>query len=180
VLVLHNVKRGNNAPTAKSSPPSLNFKNILVPVDFSDCSKRGLEYARRLARDFGSKLILLNSVAPEYYVSSDEYARYDLPRLMRETAALAREQMRNLIQKTDWEGIEVESCVQDGHPGDQICAAARDHAIDIIVTATHGRTGLKHVWIGSTAEYVVRHAPCPVLVVPSHERPVLDEKNETP
>jgi nucleotide-binding universal stress UspA family protein len=48
---------------------------------------------------------------------------------------------------------------------------AEDSGVDLIVTSTHGRTGFKHVLLGSVTEYVVRHAPCPVFVVPSHERP---------
>ena len=78
--------------------------------------------------------------------------------------------MRDLIEKTDWEGIEVESSLQIGHAGQQICARAIDHHADVIVTSTHGTTGFKHILVGSTAEYVVRHASCPVLIVPSHER----------
>jgi nucleotide-binding universal stress UspA family protein len=81
--------------------------------------------------------------------------------------------MRNLVQKTDWEGLKVEASLQLGHPGDQICAQANKKRADLIVTSTHGTTGLSHVLLGSTAEYVVRHAHIPVLVVPSHPRPVL-------
>lgn len=55
--------------------------------------------------------------------------------------------------------------VRDGSPFDEICNAARESDSDLIVIATHGRTGLKHVFLGSTAERVVRHAPCPVLIV---------------
>jgi hypothetical protein len=51
-----------------------------------------------------------------------------------------------------------------------ICAFAKDHDVDLIITSTHGLTGLQHVLIGSVAEQVVRHAPCSVLVVPSHPK----------
>jgi universal stress protein A len=67
----------------------------------------------------------------------------------------------------------VESSLQIGHAGQQICYRAKDRGADIIVTSTHGTTGLKHILLGSTAEYVVRHAHCPVLVVPNHERLVI-------
>jgi nucleotide-binding universal stress UspA family protein len=151
----------------------LSFRKIFVPMDFSECSMRGLSYAKALAKQFGSKLVLLNSVAFQYYVASDEYARYDWPLLMQEAEKAAREQIRDLVGKTDWEGIEVEPSLQIGHAGDQICARAGDHGADLIVTSTHGTTGFKHILLGSTAEYVVRHASCPVLVVPSHERPAV-------
>ena len=51
--------------------------------------------------------------------------------------------------------------------------ARKNYGADLIVTSTHGTTGLKHILLGSTAEYIVRHAPCPVFVVPSHERPAI-------
>jgi nucleotide-binding universal stress UspA family protein len=158
---------------AKGKKPHLGFKKILVPIDFSECSMKGLAYAKAWARHFNSTLVLLNAVHFEYYVASDEYARYDLPLLMQQAEKAAREQMRDLVQKTDWNGLKVETSLQVGHAGQQICDDARDWGAVLIVTSTHGRTGFKHVLLGSTAEYVVRHAHCPVLVVPSHERPAL-------
>jgi nucleotide-binding universal stress UspA family protein len=146
------------------------FRKILVPVDFSDCSTKGLDYAKALAREFKAKLILLHSIALQYYVASDEYARYDLPLLLEQTEKVAKQQMRDLVQQTNWNGIELETSIQIGHAGQQICAEASDRKADLIAISTHGRTGFEHVLLGSTAEYVVRHAPCPVLVVPSRER----------
>ena len=157
----------------KKTRCELSFGKILVPIDFSDCSMKGLEYAKTLARQFGSKLVLLNSVALQYFITSDEYARYDFPLLMQQAENASRAQMRDLLAQTDWDGIEVESSLQIGHAGQQICARTIEHHADLIVTSTHGTTGFKHILVGSTAEYVVRHASCPVLVVPSHERPVL-------
>lgn len=165
VLVVH-----PKARNGKSGRPDLMFNRILVPIDFSNCSLKGLEYAKTLAKQFGSKLVLLNSVVFQYYVTSDEYARYNLPLLMQQAENASRRQMRDLIEKTDWEGIQVSPSLQIGHAGQQICAAAAGHHADLIVTSTHGTTGFKHILVGSTAEYVVRHATCPVLVIPSHER----------
>jgi nucleotide-binding universal stress UspA family protein len=174
VLVVH-----PRAAHGKSAKPDLVFGKILVPIDFSGCSLRGLEYAKALAKQFGSELVLLNSVAFQYYITSDEYARYDLPLLMEQAEKASRRQMRDLIEKTDWEGIQVRPSLQIGHAGQQICARAEGHHADLIVTSTHGTAGFKHILVGSTAEYVVRHATCPVLVVPSHERPVLNSKKES-
>jgi nucleotide-binding universal stress UspA family protein len=98
---------------------------------------------------------------------------------MQQAEQVARRQMRDLIEKTDWEGIEVKPSLQIGHAGQQICARAAGQRADLIVTSTHGTTGFKHILVGSTAEYVVRHATCPVLVVPSHERPLLGSKIES-
>ena len=173
VLVVHPAQ-GNG----KKLKRELHFGKIVVPIDFSECSLEGLEYAKALAKQFGSKLVLLHSVAIQYFVTSDEYARYDYPLLMQQCEKAARDQMRDLIEKTDWDGIEVESSLQIGHAGEQICVRSKEQQADLVITSTHGRTGLKHILIGSTAQYVVRHASCPVLVVPSHERPVFNSKKE--
>jgi nucleotide-binding universal stress UspA family protein len=170
VLVVH--------PRLKNEKRGFRFERILVPVDFSSCSLRGLEYAKRMAKQFGSKLTVLNSVAFQYYITNDEYARYDLPLLMQQAEEASRKQMRQLMETTDWEGLEVKPSLQIGHAGQQICADAVGQKADLIVTSTHGTTGFKHVLVGSTAEYVVRHASCPVLVVPSHERPAFGSKKE--
>jgi nucleotide-binding universal stress UspA family protein len=89
------------------------------------------------------------------------------PRLMQYVETSAREQMDDLVEKTDWDGLEVEISLQSGHPGQQICERAKDSGVDLIVTSTHGTTGFKHLLLGSVAEYVIRHAHCPVLVVPT-------------
>jgi nucleotide-binding universal stress UspA family protein len=163
------VVRGSDSKK-KSAQQLATFRKILVPVDFSDCSMKGLEYAKKLAREFRAKLILLHSIALQYYVASDEYARYDLPLLLDQIDEAAKQQMRDIVQQTNWNGIEVETSIQIGHAGQQICAEANERKADLIAISTHGRTGLEHVLLGSTAEYVVRHASCPVLVVPSRER----------
>ncbi|HEX8899359.1 MAG TPA: universal stress protein [Chthoniobacterales bacterium] len=168
VLVVHPQNRNG-----KSGKRGVTFDKILVPIDFSACSLKGLEFAKGLAGKFGSKLVLLNSVAFQYYITSDEYARYDLPLLMQQAEKASRTQMRELIQNTDWEGIEVRPSLRIGHAGQQICVQAAEDDVDLIVTSTHGTTGFKHILVGSTAEYVVRHAGRPVLVVPSHDRPRL-------
>jgi nucleotide-binding universal stress UspA family protein len=163
------VVRGSDSKK-KSAQQLATFRKILVPVDFSDCSMKGLEYAKKLAREFRAKLILLHSIALQYYVASDEYARYDLPLLLDQIDEAAKQQMRDLVQQTNWNGVEVQTSIEIGHAGQQICAEATERNAGLSAISTHGRTGFKHVLLGSTAEYVVRHASCPVLVVTSHER----------
>jgi nucleotide-binding universal stress UspA family protein len=158
VLVMHGPKTAGGVP---------GFHKILAPVDFSECSMQGLAYAKAFAKHFKSKITLLNSVHFPYYVASDEYGRFDLPQLTQHAEIFARDQMRDLFEKTDWNGLEVETSLQTGHPGQQICEHARDSDVNLIVISTHGSTGLTHLMLGSVAEYVVRHAHCPVLVVPA-------------
>lgn len=169
------IARDSDRRVAGKAKPKdqVTFKKILVPIDFSSCSLKGLAYAKGLAKEFNASLILLHSIHPEYYVSSDEYARFDFPLLMQQLENAARGQLNDLVRETDWNGIKVKASLQIGHAGDQVCTRAKDDGADLIVTSTHGTTGLKHILLGSTAEYVVRHASCPVLVVPSHERPVI-------
>jgi nucleotide-binding universal stress UspA family protein len=178
VLVVRGVSRNRKANRNGWAQRALTFEKILVPIDFSNCSMKGLSYAKALARQFRSKLILLNSVALQYWVTNDEYARYDLPLLTKQSEKIAREQMRDLVQNLEREGLEVISSVEIGHAGQEICAKAERNRIDVIVTSTHGTTGLKHILLGSTAEYVVRHASCPVVVVPSHERLTMTSKRK--
>ena len=163
----------------KSRPPTndklpiaaIRFRRILVPIDFSSCSLTGLEYAKNLTRECASTLLLMHSLHVQYYVTNDEYSRYDFPMVVEEAEKIAQKEMRQVEKKTRLQGIEVESSIQFGHPGNEICDAAENRRADLIVIATHGRIGLAHAFIGSTAEHVVRHAPCPVLVVPMRLKP---------
>ena len=168
--------RGTNDRGDMKPDRPLALRKILVPVDFSECSRKGIEYATALAKQFGGTLTLLHSVHFQNFVTSDEFVRYDLPLLAQDTDKAAHEQMARLIRETDWDGVPVDSKLDLGHAGHQICAFARHEGADLIVACTHGMTGFKNVSLGSTTDYVVRHAECPVLIVPSHPRPCLGKR----
>jgi len=171
VLVIRPVHgRSGNGETTHTP---LNVRKVLVPVDFSNCSHRGVEYAEHLAKQFRASIVLLHSVYFEYRVSSEEYARYDYPLFVQEADKAARVRMQELAREIESAGIKVEPLLKTGHVGEQICDRARAQGVDLIVTSTHGWTGFKHVLLGSNAEYVVQHATCPVLVVPTHQRPAV-------
>ena len=102
----------------------------------------GTRICQKLAREFRAKLILLHSIALQYYVASDEYARYDLPRLLEQIDEAAKQQMRDLVQQTNWNGVEVETSIEIGHAGQQICAEAGERNAGLIAISTHGRTGI--------------------------------------
>jgi nucleotide-binding universal stress UspA family protein len=80
----------------------------------------------------------------------------------------ARIEMDALKQMDFLRGVPVQTEIRAGHATEEICKTAGQPDIDLIVTSTHGRTGLKHALIGSVAEHVVRYAECPVMVVPSY------------
>lgn len=175
VLVVRPIHDAHGRNSNGEAPHNaLAIRKILVPVDFSDCSRKGVEFAKCLAKQSRATLVLLHSVYFQYHVSSDEYARCDYPLFVQEADKAARIRMQELTRELESEGIKVEPLLKTGHVGEQICDSARSHGIDLIVTSTHGWTGFKHVLLGSNAEYVVQHAVCPVLVVPTHERPGVD------
>ena len=176
VLVVRSRHASKNRHPAKT--PS-RIRKILVPIDFSDCSLRGFDYARALSSKLGCKMILMHSIAPAYYVTNDEYARYDFPDLIRRCQITANKKLRELADRARNLEVKIDVPPTFGHAGLQICCRAEQLGVDLIVTSTHGRTGFKHVLIGSTAEYVVRHAVCPVLIVPSHDRPALKSNGAT-
>jgi universal stress protein A len=147
---------------ATTAPTLFKIKRILVPVDFSECSEKALQYAVAFARQFDAQLILLN-VVPRY-PQVPELAVMELESA--EDVKKRFEVLRDLIGET----VPTEAVVRLGDPSLEIVAAARELEIDLIILATHGRTGLNHLFQGSTAEKVVRRACCPVLIVKERER----------
>ena len=143
-------------------------RTIIVPVDFSSCSREGLQYAIGLANEFGARIILLHATYLGYIYSSEGTAIYDVPALQKAARENAERKMRKLVQSVNFGGAKFETVFTEGSPVLDICAFAKDHDVDLIITSTHGLTGFQHVLIGSIAEHVVRHAACSVLVVPSH------------
>jgi nucleotide-binding universal stress UspA family protein len=141
---------------------------ILVPTDFSQCSLAGTEYAAFLAKNFHATLRLFHAMYPyTNYVFVDRAGvrMSGLAEAMEETA---RQEMDALKQMDFLRGLPVQTELLPGLAVDEICAAAGEPEVDLIVISTHGRTGLKHALIGSVAEHVVRYAERPALVVPSN------------
>jgi nucleotide-binding universal stress UspA family protein len=160
------VTRGKAAKSRNGSQATM--KTILVPVDFSNCSREGLRYAIAFANEFGAKIILLHTTYLGYIYSSDGTAIYDIPGLQKAARKSAERKMRELVRSANFGAVKFETAFTDGSPVIDICAFAKNHDVDLIIASTHGLTGFTHVLIGSIAEQVVRHAPCSVLVVPSH------------
>src|SRR5215831_16366520 len=147
----------------------LSISTILVPVDFSSSSRQGLQYAIGFANEFAARMSLLHAVYLGYIYSSEEIP-IDIPLLQKAARENAEQQMRKLVRTVNFGSAKIETMFTEGSPVQDICAFAKDHDTDLIITSTHGLTGLKRVLIGSVAEKVVRHAPCSVLVVPSYPK----------
>ena len=143
------------------------LRKILVPLDFSECSLAGLDYAARLARQFGSGLRLLHVIFPYTQMFALDRFAGDLTPLVQNARIHAEEEMKKVGQLGVLGGIPCETQIRTGPAIEEICAESAKSDIDLMVTATHGRTGFKHAIIGSVAEHVVRYAESPVLIVPN-------------
>lgn len=143
------------------------LRKILVPVDFTKCSLAGVKYAARLAKGTGATLRLFHVVFPYPQLFAVDRVGAGLTPLIRTAKARAREEMSELLQMSFLRGIPCETEIQTGPVIDEICEESSRPGIDLVVTSTHGCTGFKHAVIGSVAEHVVRHAECPVIIIPS-------------
>ena len=144
-----------------SHPPARELRTILLPTDFSDTGADAQEMAVRLAQRLGARLVCLHVVEP---AKADADAEIEAQRVAEEERraepALARLAHGLHLREVP---VEVRSAVGDPH-AEIVRVAEREHA-DFVVIGTHGRGGLTRAILGSVAEQVVRHAPCPVLTV---------------
>ena len=149
------------------TPARLKLKSILVPIDFSEPAGKALRYALPFAEQFGAKITLLHVVEP---IAMPDFANFPLLTENDRVARVFRTKLDLLCKRETIKPRLIEkTLVRFGKPFQEICDAARGLKVDLIVLSTHGYTGLKHAVLGSTAERVVRHAPCPVLVVREQE-----------
>ena len=155
--------------TAVKSPFKL--KHILVPIDFSDCSKKALQYALPLAKEHQAVLTLLYVVPPTY--RGGEFGGIDYATLESEMDVSGKKELAKLAADEVRGKVLTDTVVRVGSPSREIIEMARSLPADLIVISTHGRTGLKHVFLGSVAEHVVQRASCPVFVVREREHEIL-------
>ena len=147
------------------------LKTILVPIDFSDCSKKALRYALPLAQTHGAKITLAYAVPPAY--GAGEFIAVDYAQMDEDMRITGQRELDKLVADEVHGQAPTDTMVTIGSPAYVIPEAAKKTQADLIVISTHGRTGLKHVFLGSVAEQVVQRAPCPVLVVREHEHEIL-------
>jgi nucleotide-binding universal stress UspA family protein len=147
------------------------IKRILIPIDFSEMSLQALDYAVELGKPFGAELVAVHVVEPIYYATpADVYGpSANLGMLLDEQQRVAAEQLAELEDRLMKRGDKIETVLDSGVPYQKIVEAAEQRKADLIIMATHGRTGLSHLLLGSVAERVVRSAACPVLTVRGHE-----------
>jgi len=143
----------------------MQLQKILVPVDFSDCSVEAVRTAADISQRYDAQVTLVNVFEPMVYTNPEGYAFY----MPGQVELLLGQHRKSLAKATreakDAGAINVTAEQLEGSPTSEIVGYARAENFDLIVIGTHGRTGIKHVLIGSVAERVVRLAPCPVLTV---------------
>ena len=152
------------------TPLPFQVQRILVPIDFSDTARKALQYAVPFAAAFEAEVVLVHVMQPYSIPPEIGYAPPQWSVTQRDLMESARDGLDTLRAREIGARARSKVLVREGVPWHEIVAAARESNADLIILATHGRTGFKHALLGSVAERVVRHAPCPVLVVRETER----------
>jgi nucleotide-binding universal stress UspA family protein len=143
------------------------IRSILLPTDFSECANYALSYSTFLARQFSASIICVHVIEPVvptvgYTGLTEPLPLTDLSEQLEESA---ERELPKIGACEECSGLEIEEVIVHGDAAAEIVRVARERQVDLIVISSHGRTGLGRILFGSTAESVVRHAPCPVLVV---------------
>lgn len=141
------------------------ISKILVPIDFSDYSKSALKYAVDFAKFFKAELSLIYVVEPVIYPPDFSMGQIAVPSVDFEMDKRAKEELENLAKKQIPRELKTRIIVKTGKPFIEIIDTANELDADLIIIATHGHSGVEHILFGSTAEKVVRRAPCPVLTL---------------
>jgi nucleotide-binding universal stress UspA family protein len=142
----------------------IQLKRILAATDFSECSDQALEYACEFAEAFGAELHLVYVIEPPAAVYSEPGFGYLGVEGFEEAMRKDAEVRLNALPTPSWKQPIVRQILL-GSPFVEIVRYARENTMDLIVMGTHGRGAIAHLLMGSTAERVVRKAPCPVLTV---------------
>jgi len=148
---------------SRNGDETMNIRSILFPTDFSYYNDAALEYASTLAAEAEAKLYIVHVHDACAVSSAMGEASYFCASTWQEEFELAGEQLARILPTRA--GIWYEHNCLPGKADEEIIAFARDRKVDLIVMASHGRSGLTRLLMGSVAEAVMRKAPCPVLIV---------------
>ncbi len=158
---------GNTRLIADLNGPISELKKLLVPIDFSDCSKHALKYGIAFAKQFKGEITLLSVIADT--PTSFEYGNAEFASLQDARRKHYEKELKK-VADTQLKNIPHKLMVTIGKPFEEIVSAAKTLDTDLIIISTHGHMGFTRVELGSTAERVIRYATCPVLVVRQKER----------
>jgi len=141
------------------------IQKILVPIDFSDYSKSALKYAVNFCKNCKADMFLIYVVEPVIYPPDFSMGQIAIPSVNSEWDERARQELDKLSKEEIPSSVTVKTIIKTGKPFLEIIETAGELDVDLIIIATHGRSGVEHILFGSTAEKVVRKAPCPVLTL---------------
>jgi nucleotide-binding universal stress UspA family protein len=153
-----------------STSSGVQLRRILAPIDFRDTTVAALRYAAAFARQYKATITLLHIIEPDGTHVRRNISR---ERLIEEMSEVGEYQIRKLVDVIWGEEIVTDIVVAGGKPYQQIVNEAKETNVDMIIMASHGAVGAWGFFRRSTTAKVVRHAPCPVLVVPAFERGVV-------
>ncbi len=151
----------------------LPFRKILCPTDFSDPAAKAIAAAGDLATHFSAELCLLHVVSPipvPMTENGDLSPAFDIPSYENHLDASAKQSIHETAARLLPKDLAVTPLVGQGDAADEIVRIAKEQNVDLIVIATHGMTGWRHLIFGSVAEKVVRLSPCPVLTIRAPEK----------
>lgn len=166
-------KKRQTAPRNRkrnSGPAKIQLNRILVPIDFSQHSRKALQYAIPFARQFRASIDLIYVVEPTVYPADFSFGQVGFPAIEDELRKRGGEELESLVKRDIGKRVPARKAIRTGKAFYEIIQYALEEEIDLIIIATHGHTGIEHALFGSTAEKVVRKAPCPVLVVRTEEK----------
>ncbi|MDZ7763594.1 MAG: universal stress protein [Melioribacteraceae bacterium] len=141
------------------------IKKVLVPIDFSDYSINALKYAVDFTQHFEADMILISVIEPMIYPADFSMGQVAIPATDQNLTERVENELKDLAEKEIGDKVKTKRIIKSGKPFYEINETARDEDVDLIIIATHGHTGVEHLLFGSTAEKVVRKAPCPVLTL---------------
>ncbi len=142
----------------------MEIKKILCPVDFSEYSDEVVEYAGFLAKLLKARVVLIHVLDGLQGLDQFQILSLTPEEIARKMESEARDELEVMMEDIA-KGVKAETVLRWGKPFVEIIREIKEKKIDLVVMGSHGRTGIPHLLIGSTAERVVRKSPCPVLVV---------------
>jgi universal stress protein A len=143
----------------------MKWTTILCPIDFSEVSLSALRLATALRELFDARLILIYVVEPIVAPSDFTFGPMTSGDVEERLVERSRQSLEEVVASLEVPREKIQSRVEHGRASQEIVRVASEEKADVIVMGTHGYTGMAHVLLGSTAERVLRRAPCPVLTV---------------
>jgi universal stress protein A len=147
----------------------IRIQRVLVPLDFSEHSRKAIRYGAEISRDRGARIYFLHVINQRILSAVQDLSvrgyKGDFVEAVKALASSREDELRDFVPGTWLKGLEVEYLIRKGNPAEEIMAAAKELNIDMIVLGSRGHSALATLFVGSVTQNVVNHSPCPVLVV---------------